>query len=77
MTTTMMTNHKAADRMKLRVLSRKNKKGQRQFVVQLLNVRDEWSRMREFYTVEDTAAYLRELKRHDKVTDDDIEYSVT
>jgi hypothetical protein len=63
--------------MKIRVLARKNKNGQQQFVVQVLNVRDEWARLREFYTLQDTAAYLRHLKKHDKVTDDDIEYSIT
>ena len=63
--------------MKIRVLARKNKKGQQQFIVQLLNVRDEWAQLKEFDTLQDTSAYLRELKKHNKITDDDIEYSIT
>ena len=47
------------------------------FVVQLLNIRDEWARLREFDDFDETVAYLKYLKAHDKVADDDIEYSTT
>ena len=47
------------------------------FVVQLLNIRDEWAQLREFDDFDETVAYLKHLKAHDKVTDDDIEYSIT
>ena len=62
--------------MKLRVLVRKRRK-RPVFVVQLLNIRDEWAQLREFDDFDETAAYLKHLKAHDKVTDDDIEYSTT
>jgi hypothetical protein len=60
--------------MKIRVSARKDKKGRWLFVVQVLNVRNEWARLRELRTMEETAAYLRDLKKHDKVRDEDIEY---
>ena len=62
--------------MKIRVLVRK-RRNRRMFVVQLLNIRDEWAQLREFDDFDETAAYLKHLKAHDKVTDDDIEYSTT
>ena len=74
---TMITTIRPLDRMKIRVLARMDKKRRRLFVVQILNVRGDWARLSELRTIEDTAAYLRELKRHDKITDDDIEYSIT
>jgi hypothetical protein len=39
------------------------------FVVQLLNIRDEWARLREFDDFDETVAYLKDLKVHDNVTD--------
>ena len=62
--------------MKVRVLVRKRRK-RPVFVVQLLNIRDEWAQLREFHDLDETVAYLKHLKAHDKVTDDDIEYSTT
>ena len=51
--------------------------GGEKVVVQLLNIRDERARLREFGDFDETAAYLKHLKAHNKVTDDDIEYSTT
>ena len=62
--------------MKLRVLVRK-RENRRVFVVQLLDIKDEWASLREFDGMAETGAYLRYLRKYDKVTDDDIEYSIT
>ena len=59
--------------MKIRVLVRK-RRNRRVFVVQLINIRDEWAQFASL-TTSKRPPYLKYLKAHDKVTDDDIEYS--
>ena len=54
----------------------RKRRNRRVFAVQLLNIRDEWAQL-AFDDFDETAAYLKHLKAHDKVTDDDIEYSTT
>jgi hypothetical protein len=56
--------------MKLRVLVRK-RHNRRVFVVQFLDIKDEWASLREFDGMAETGAHLR---KYDKVTD---EYSIT
>ena len=46
-------------------------------MVQLLDIEDEWASLREFDGMAETGAYLRHLRKYDKVPDDDIEYSIT
>ena len=57
--------------------TQRKRRNRRVFVVQLLNSRDEWAQLREFDNFDETVAYLKHLKAHDKVTNDDIEYSTT
>ena len=47
--------------MKIRVLVRKGR-NRRVFVVQLLNIKDEWAQLREFGDFDETAVYLKNLK---------------